>query len=133
LQIAALSEAELEPAEALWQTSLAFAFDTLGRKADADRELSALQCKHALRSTYQIVEVLAARGNLVQAFEWLDRAYRQHDSGLIKLTSNPLLKPEKGCSLATDSAWTLAISASWSSFVEVVVQKFWGAGLERNV
>ena len=92
MQIAALSEAELEPAEALWQTSLAFAFDTLGRKADADRELSALQCKHALRSTYQIVEVLAARGNLVQAFEWLDRAYRQHDSGLIKLTSNPLLK-----------------------------------------
>jgi hypothetical protein len=92
LQIAALSEAEFEPAEAFRQTSLALAFDALGRKADADRELSALQCKHALRSAYQIVGVLAARGNLVQAFEWLDRAYRQHDSGLIKLTSNPLLK-----------------------------------------
>jgi len=39
-----------------------------------------------------VVEILARRGDLDQAFEWLDRAYRQRDSGFIKLMSNPLLE-----------------------------------------
>jgi TolB-like protein/Tfp pilus assembly protein PilF len=89
---AALIAAELEPDEAFRHASLALAFDALGRRADADRELNLLQRKHAGRSAYQVVEVLARRGDLDQAFEWLDRAYRQRDSGFIKLMSNPLLE-----------------------------------------
>jgi hypothetical protein len=89
---AALAEAELEPDEAFRHASLALAFDAPGRKDDADRELGALQRKHASRSAYQVVEVLASRGDLDQAFEWLDQAYRQRDGGFLKLTSNPLLQ-----------------------------------------
>ena len=89
---AALIAAELEPDEAFRHASLALAFDALGRRADADRELNMLQRKHAGRSAYQVVEILARRGDLDQAFEWLDRAYRQRDSGFIKLMSNPLLE-----------------------------------------
>ena len=101
---AALLAAKLEPDESFRHASLALAFDALGRKADADKELSTLQCKHASRSAYQVVEILAKRGDLDQTFEWLDRAYRQRDSGLIKLMSNPLLETYSGCSLASDLA-----------------------------
>ena len=88
---AALIEAELEPDEAFRHASLALALDALGRKVDADSELEMLQRKHASRSAYQVVEILARRGDLDQAFEWLDRAYRQRDSGFIKIMADPLL------------------------------------------
>jgi len=92
----ALDEAGREPDEAFQQASLALAFDALGRKGEADRALNVLQNKYASRSAYQIVEILAMRGDLNGAFEWLDRAYRQHDVGLVKMISNPLLKSLRG-------------------------------------
>jgi tetratricopeptide (TPR) repeat protein len=88
----ALQEAEREPDEAFRQTSLALAFDALGRRQESDRALGILQSQYASRSAYQIVEVFAMRGDMNQAFEWLQRAHVQHDVGLIKMTSDPLLK-----------------------------------------
>jgi TolB-like protein/DNA-binding winged helix-turn-helix (wHTH) protein/Flp pilus assembly protein TadD len=92
----ALEEAQREPDEAFRLAGLALAFDALGRKEEADRTLSELQRRYASRSAYQIVEILAMRGDLNGAFEWLDRAYTQHDVGLVKMISNPLLKGLKG-------------------------------------
>jgi len=92
----ALEEAQREPDVAFRLASLALALDGLGRKEEADQALSELQRRYASRSAYQIVEILAVRGDLNGAFEWLDRAYTQHDVGLVKMISNPLLKGLKG-------------------------------------
>jgi TolB-like protein/DNA-binding winged helix-turn-helix (wHTH) protein len=92
----ALEEAQHEPDEAFRLASLALALDALGRKPEADQALNTLQNNYASRSAYQIVEILAKRGDLNGAFEWLDRAYTQHDVGLVKMISNPLLKGLRG-------------------------------------
>jgi adenylate cyclase len=100
----ALEEAQREPDEAFRLASLALAFDALGRKPDADQALNTLQSTYASRSAYQIVEILAKRGDLNGAFEWLDRAYTQHDVGLVKMISNPLLK-----GLRSDARFTAVV------------------------
>lgn len=92
----ALEEAQHEPDEAFRLASLALALDALGRKPQADQALNTLQNNYASRSAYQIVEVLAKRGDLNGAFKWLDRAYTQHDVGLVKMISNPLLEGLRG-------------------------------------
>jgi len=89
---AALVEAHLEPDEAFRRTSLALSFGALAQIDDADRELGVLQSTYASRSACQIVEVLAERGEVDMAFEWLDRAYHQRDGGMLKLSSNPLIR-----------------------------------------
>jgi len=43
-------------------------------------------------STYGIAQVYAFRNQPDEAFEWLDRAYAQRNSGLISTKVNPLLK-----------------------------------------
>jgi hypothetical protein len=48
--------------------------------------------KYSMRAAYQIVEILSSRGDLNGSFTWLDRAYLQHDTGVLKMNSNPLLK-----------------------------------------
>ena len=42
-------------------------------------------------AAYQIAEVYAYRGEKDRAFEWLERARRQRDSGLIGLRIDPFL------------------------------------------
>jgi hypothetical protein len=100
----ALEEAQREPDEAFRLASLALAFDALGRKPDADQALNTLQSTYASRSAYQIVEILAKRGDLNGAFKWLDRAYTPHDVGLVKMISNPLLK-----GLRSDARFTAVV------------------------
>jgi serine/threonine-protein kinase len=40
---------------------------------------------------YQIAELHGYRGERDKAFEWLDRAYGQHDGGLLSLKIDPLM------------------------------------------
>jgi hypothetical protein len=54
--------------------------------------LSELIAKYHAGSAYQIVEIYAFRNQADEAFEWLDRAYAQRDSGLIGTKVDPLLK-----------------------------------------
>jgi len=65
---------------------------SLGHKDAAQAALSTLIAKDADGAAYQIAEVFAWRGEPDPAFEWLDRAYRQHDGGLTNLTIDPLLQ-----------------------------------------
>ena len=41
---------------------------------------------------YQIGEIYACRGDVDLAFQWLNRAYQQRDSGMRSLKIDPLLK-----------------------------------------
>jgi TPR repeat protein len=68
------------------------ALDALGRKAEADSALAYLIKNHAGDEAYEIGVVFAARRNLDEAFNWFDRAYRQHDSEMLDAKIDPLLK-----------------------------------------
>jgi tetratricopeptide (TPR) repeat protein len=70
----------------------AIAYHALGREKKSDSSLSEFIEKYHSGSAYQIAEVYAFRNQTGKAFEWLDRAYTQHDGGLIGTKVNPLLK-----------------------------------------
>lgn len=64
----------------------------LGRRAEADAALAALNEQHGAIAAFQIAEVYAYRGETDLAFQWLDKAVVQRDSGLLSLRSSFLLK-----------------------------------------
>jgi len=70
----------------------AIAYHALGRQKESDAALNELITKYRARGAYQIAEVYAFRNQSDEAFEWLDRAYAQRDSGLIGTKVEPLLK-----------------------------------------
>jgi tetratricopeptide (TPR) repeat protein len=70
----------------------AIAYYALGRKKESDAALSELIAKYHEGGAYQIAEVYAFRNQSDEAFEWLDRAYAQRDSGLVGTKVDPLLK-----------------------------------------
>ena len=72
------------------------AYYALGRKKESDAALSELITKYHGRSAYEIAQVYAFRNQSDEAFEWLDRAYAQRNSGLIKTNVDPLLKSLHG-------------------------------------
>jgi serine/threonine protein kinase/tetratricopeptide (TPR) repeat protein len=53
--------------------------------------LKELIAKHAGDMAYQVGDVYAWRGDRDKAFEWLERAYQQRDSGLNGIAYDPLL------------------------------------------
>jgi TolB-like protein/DNA-binding winged helix-turn-helix (wHTH) protein/Tfp pilus assembly protein PilF len=54
---------------------------SLGDESASDRDLRSLEAHSANVSAYQIAEIHAWRGDRDGAFAWLERAYRQRDSG----------------------------------------------------
>jgi len=78
----ALTEAAQETHEAfrLWATAIVCL--ATGRRAESDEALLVLIQKYSENCAYQIAEVYASRGDVDTAFDWLERAYMQHDGGL---------------------------------------------------
>jgi TolB-like protein/Flp pilus assembly protein TadD len=69
----------------------AMAEHTLGHAKESQQALDELAAKHAQDAAYQIAEVYAWRGEKDNSFEWLQRAYTQHDDGLSSIKFDPLL------------------------------------------
>jgi tetratricopeptide (TPR) repeat protein len=88
----ALPEIELVRYPFLRAYLYAIAYYALGRKKESDAALSELVTKYHAGGAYQIAEVYAFRNEPDKAFEWLDRAYTQHDGGLIFTKVDPLLE-----------------------------------------
>ena len=74
------------------QAGLPLALDALGRRADADHELAVAEQKWGVGMAYQISYVYASRNQPDRAMDWLERAYQQHDAGLISMLHDPMLK-----------------------------------------
>jgi tetratricopeptide (TPR) repeat protein len=70
----------------------AIVYYALGRKKESDAALRELIAKYHASDAYQIAEVYGFRNQSDEAFEWLDRAYTQHDGGLIETKVDLLLK-----------------------------------------
>jgi TolB-like protein/Flp pilus assembly protein TadD len=62
-----------------------------GRRREADASLQTVIEQHGNFMAFQIAEIYAFRGERDLAFEWLDRAHRQRDSGLTGILSSPYL------------------------------------------
>jgi serine/threonine protein kinase/TolB-like protein/tetratricopeptide (TPR) repeat protein len=62
-----------------------------GRDKQSLQALNELIAKHAADMAYQVGDVYAWRGEKDKAFEWLERAYQQRDSGLNGIAYDPLL------------------------------------------
>ena len=88
---AALVAAGLEPA-GVWQDSaLGLARQINGDRDAADAALRTLIDKDANISAYQIAEGYALRDDAKLTFEWLDRAWRNRDSGIGFLLYDPFI------------------------------------------
>jgi TolB-like protein/DNA-binding winged helix-turn-helix (wHTH) protein/cytochrome c-type biogenesis protein CcmH/NrfG len=64
----------------------------LGREKESEAALKELTVKYSTHAAFQVAEVYAFRNQPDEAFEWLDRAYAQRDSGLIGTKVDPLIK-----------------------------------------
>jgi TolB-like protein/DNA-binding winged helix-turn-helix (wHTH) protein/Tfp pilus assembly protein PilF len=88
----ALPEIDRVPYDPLRAFLYPIAYYALGRKKEADAALTELVTKYHADGAYQIAQVYAFRAQSDEAFEWLNRAYAQRDSGLIGTKVDPLLK-----------------------------------------
>ncbi|PYI41341.1 MAG: hypothetical protein DMF12_10525, partial [Verrucomicrobia bacterium] len=87
----ALREAQLEPDEGYRRFELALAQYVRGDRQAADAALADLIANGRDNLAYQIAEVYAVRGEKDKAFEWLQIALDNHDTGMLALLVDPLL------------------------------------------
>jgi len=88
----ALREAQLEPDEGYRRFELALAQQIRGDRQAADAALADLIANGRDQLAYQIAEVYAVRGETDKAFEWLQIAFDDHDTGTLTLLVDPLLR-----------------------------------------
>jgi serine/threonine-protein kinase len=64
---------------------------SLGHAQQSQQALEQTIRDTAQFAAYQIASLYAWRGQKDQAFQWLERAYTQHDGGLTEIKTDPLL------------------------------------------
>jgi eukaryotic-like serine/threonine-protein kinase len=88
----ALAEMEREKDPAWRLQGLALAYHAMGRNKEADAALKEFIDKYHADAAFQVAEVYAFRGDSDRAFEWLERAYAQRDTGCAEMKRDPMLK-----------------------------------------
>ena len=92
----ALGEAQLEPDEGYRRFELALAQQIQGDRQAADAALADLIANGRNQLAYQIAEIYAVRGETDKAFEWLQISLDNHDTGLLSLLIDPLIRGLRG-------------------------------------
>ena len=92
----ALREAQLEPDEGYRRFELAVAQYVVGDRQAADATLTDLVANGRDQLAYQIAEVYAVRGEKDKAFEWLQIAFDNHDTGTLSVLVDPLMRSLRG-------------------------------------
>ena len=88
----ALREAELEPNERYRRFELALAHYARRNQPAANAALDELIANDRDVMAYQIAEVYSSRGETDKAFEWLQVSLDNHDTGLLSLLIDPLMR-----------------------------------------
>ena len=91
----ALREAELEPDERYRRFELALAHYARRNQPAANAALDELIANDRDVMAYQIAEVYSSRGETDKAFEWLQVSLDNHDTGLLSLLIDPLMRDLK--------------------------------------
>lgn len=97
---AALSSIRNEKSEILRAIGLPMAYHALGQTPKADAALAELERMYGDDAAFNVAYVHALRGEPDKAFEWLERAVRNKDTGLPDIIYEPNL-----ASLRTDPRW----------------------------
>ena len=92
----ALHEAQLESNDGYRRFELALAHFARGDRAAADAALAEMVANDRNLLAYQIAEVYAWRGETDKAFEWLQISYDNHDTGILTLLIDPLMRGLRG-------------------------------------
>jgi adenylate cyclase len=89
---AALVMAEQEVDEASRLDVLPIVLQAAGRQAEADAALKALTAKFADSDAYYVAMNYAYRHDHDLTLQWLERAYKQKDSGFVEIVGQPFFK-----------------------------------------
>jgi serine/threonine protein kinase/tetratricopeptide (TPR) repeat protein len=92
----AQAEFQKQSAEGNRRMGVAMVEHASGHDKQSLAALKELIAKNAGDMAYQVADVYAWRGEKDKAFEWLERAYQQRDSGLNGIAWDPLLSSLKG-------------------------------------
>jgi tetratricopeptide (TPR) repeat protein len=93
---AAREAVQREPRQDYRLRGLAVVYAASGQRTESDAALKTLIEKFASRDSFGIAEVHAYRGEVDDAFRWLDRAYLEHDAGMLGVKTDPLLRSLQG-------------------------------------
>ena len=88
----ALAEIQKEPEPAWKLYGLAIVYYALDKMKEADEKLKELIMSNSDDAAYQIAEIYAFRNEKDKTFEWLERAYKQHDPGCALINGDPMLR-----------------------------------------
>ncbi|MGH9948920.1 MAG: protein kinase domain-containing protein [Pyrinomonadaceae bacterium] len=89
----ALATADAEP-DAFWKLwANAIIFHKMGRVENADAALAELIELHTKSDAYQIAEIYSMRGELDEAFRWLESAFDVRDPGITHTKVDPRFRP----------------------------------------
>jgi serine/threonine protein kinase len=88
----ALESMEREPEEDLRLAGLAVVYAAMGNRTESDAALRTLEERFAATDAYEIAQVHAYRGEADVAFAWLQRSYQMHDSKILLMKTEPLLR-----------------------------------------
>ncbi|MFB3078035.1 MAG: hypothetical protein ACE1Y4_08495, partial [Lysobacterales bacterium] len=88
---AALVAIEQETSDVFRLTGMAIVQHALGDAGASDAALQELIEKSAASAAYQVASVYAFRGEIDHAFDWLEQAYDERDSGLTNMLVDPLI------------------------------------------
>jgi tetratricopeptide (TPR) repeat protein len=92
----ALAEIEREQMGRWRLQGQAVAYYALRQKKESGTALNELIAKYQSQNAFLIAEVYSFRKEPDQAFEWLDRAYVQHDTGVPETKASTLLQNLRG-------------------------------------
>jgi len=90
---AARASCATPPLDGISNACLAIAYHKLNRQSDADAALAAVMTAYGDDASFQYAQIYAQWGNIPTALEWLETAYRVHDTGLVQLKVDPMLDP----------------------------------------
>jgi hypothetical protein len=88
---AALAAAQMEPPGPWHDVAVALALQIGPDRGASGAALKNLIAKYADLGPYQIAETYALRRDPDAVFQWLDRAWKQHDPGISYLLFDPLI------------------------------------------
>jgi eukaryotic-like serine/threonine-protein kinase len=94
-------------------TSIAEDFSKLGYKGVQQSWLDGLTeiSKHGYVSSYSIAEGYMRLGQKEKALDWLEKAYQEHDSGLVSIAVEPMFDPIRASSRFVDIVRRMKLSA----------------------
>ena len=89
---AALAQMQQATSDGGGDAGLALVYHAMNRGTESDAALIRATNAYAEHWAYVVAQVHAYRGEIDEAFVWLDRAYRQKDVALYRVKGDPLLR-----------------------------------------